>query len=620
MTTMVLEPFWLRPTALAIGIPLAIGGLLAVVLAARMRRQARALHESDERYRLLVENSPVAIVVSIEGEMVYANSAAARLVGAGSAGDIVGRTVDDFLDPRDRRKVRARVQSVGANGHATALVETRIRRLDGERIDVAALTIPGMYGGRAASQVVITDITARKRTEEQLVHDAMHDPLTGLPNRALFADRLERLVKQRARNPDRRFAVLFLDLDRFKLINDSLGHLQGDRLLCVVAKRLRRCLRASDTVARLGGDEFAILVNDVQDATCATRIAERLQEELRSSIRLEGHDVVIGASIGIAVSSVVPESPEDLLRNADTAMYRAKERTAGSYQLFDRDMHADAMDRLRLETDLREAVEREELRLVYQPIYSLEDGTVEGVEALLRWDHPERGLLKPPEFLRVAEETGIIVPIGWWVIEEACAQLSRWDRNHGRRTPPKLNINISERQLRQGDLTSRLAAVLEKTGLDPERLILEITESVIMADAEETITMLRELKQLGVRICIDDFGTGYSSLSYLHRFSVDALKVDRSFVSGGGEHASVNWQIVHVIVLLARELGIGLVAEGVETPEQLGMLRDAGAPAAQGNLFCLPLEPERVPGVLAAHAVGENLLERGRRGAGAQPA
>ncbi len=433
------------------------------------------------------------------------------------------------------------------------------------------------------------DITERERAEEQLVRNAFSDALTGLANRALLRDRLDRALKRQIRHPDYLFAVLFLDLDRFKLVNDSLGHTIGDELLRAVARRLEKCLRSQDTVARLGGDEFTMFLEDIRDETDATRVAERVHKDLRAPFQVAGHEVFTTSSIGIALSSTGYTQPEDLLRDADTAMYRAKSLGKACYSMFDTAMHERAVALLQLDHDLRRALERKEFRIHYQPIVRLGNAEVTGLEALLRWEHPARGFVSPAEFIPLAEETRLIIPIGRWALEETCRQVRAWQLQFGTYLP--VNVNLSGKQLSQPDLVCQITQILEQFFLDGRSLKLEITESVIMENIESVITMLQQLKALGIQSSMDDFETGYSSLSYLHRLPIDVLKIDRSFVSGTRTGVE-NPEVVRTIITLARDLGIDAVAEGVETAEQLAQLRELGCRYGQGYLFSKPLDSE----------------------------
>ena len=415
-----------------------------------------------------------------------------------------------------------------------------------------------------------TDVTIRKQVEEQLLRDALHDGLTGLPNRALFTDRLERSIARCGRDKAHRFAVLFLDVDRFKLLNDSLGHNAGDALLIAFSKRLLTCIRTGDTVARLGGDEFTILLDDPREPHDAATVADRIQKALKPSFNLDAHEVFVAASIGIATSDTGYTRPQDVLRDADTAMYRAKALGKGRYQIFNEGMHTRAVHALKMENDLWCALERAEFELHYQPILNVNNRSLGGFEALIRWRDPEAGLIAPGEFIPVAEETGLILPIGHWVLEEACRQTAAWHRMFPAH-PVDINVNLSGRQFSQDDLVEQVMAVLESTGLPARHLILEITESVVMENPDATVAMLGRLKALGVQLNIDDFGTGYSSLAYLQKFPVDAMKIDRSFIASMSGDAE-NGEIVRTIVSLAHNLKMKVTAEGIETADQLAQI------------------------------------------------
>jgi diguanylate cyclase (GGDEF)-like protein/PAS domain S-box-containing protein len=444
---------------------------------------------------------------------------------------------------------------------------------------------------------VLADAIRRRVTEDEIRHQAVHDPLTGLPNRVLFIDRLGHALA-RLRRESNAVAVLFLDLDHFKLVNDSLGHQAGDELLTSVAPRLRQILRPGDTVARFGGDEFGILLEDIHTEVDAADVAERINAAFARPFVIAGSEHFVTASVGIAIADHGKEQPEALIRDADAAMYRAKERGRARYELFDEVMRARAVGRLRVENELRRGLEREELRLHYQPVVSLRDGSTTGFEALLRWEHPERGLVPPLDFIWVAEEAGLIDPIGRWVIEQACAQAVRWQSIRPDGPPPEMSVNLSARQVAQRDLPEFVAGVLRATGLQPRSLSLEITESVLLEESETLTDTLRALRGLGVRLMLDDFGTGYSSLGYLKRLQLDALKIDRSFVDGLGT-SQQETAIVHAVVGMARALSLGVVAEGVETEAQLAELRRLRCDSAQGYLFARPLPADEAGALLA---------------------
>jgi diguanylate cyclase (GGDEF)-like protein/PAS domain S-box-containing protein len=444
-----------------------------------------------------------------------------------------------------------------------------------------------------------TDITTWKQAEEKLVYEALHDTLTGLPNRIFLMERLRQALQLAKRHSDYLFAVLFIDLDRFKVINDSLGHMIGDQLLIAISQRISNCLRPTDTIARLGGDEFVILLADGKDRDSATRVADRLQEELLLPFNLEGHEIFSAASVGIAFSSVGYDRPEDLLRDADIAMYRAKAHGRARYAIFQPGMHSKAVALLQIETDLRRAIERHELQLHYQPIVSLRTRQVTGFEALIRWAHPQRGMIAPSEFVPVAEETGLITPMGWWVLQESCRQMQQWQEQFPSAQSLIVNVNLSSKQF-SPYLVDQISQILEETKLPPQHLKLEITESILMENAEAAVATLSQLKKLGTLLAIDDFGTGYSSLNYLHRFPIDTLKVDRSFVSKvdvDGEQLA----IARTIITLAWNLGMEVVAEGVETMKQLAQLRSLQCDYAQGFLFSLPLDVASVEHLMASH-------------------
>ena len=442
----------------------------------------------------------------------------------------------------------------------------------------------------------ITDVTDQKRFEEQLLHGAFHDPLTGLPNRALFLDRLTHAVARSQRRAEHIFGVLFLDLDRFKVVNDSLGHRVGDELLKGIARRVEECVRPGDTVARLGGDEFTVLLDDLVRPNDAELVAGRIQESLRAPFQLDGHEVVVSASIGIALSLQQYTSAEDIVRDADTAMYRAKADGKAGHRVFDQKMHHNAVQRLTMESELRRAVDRQEFELHYQPVISLQSGRIEGFEALVRWNHPVRGLVSPAEFIPLAEETGLINPLGWWVLREAATQARSWQQKYPRDLPLQMNVNLSGRQFRQPDLIRGVVTILNDIGLEPGSLRLEITESVLMKTAQDSRDVLAELREHGIRLCIDDFGTGYSSLNYLHSFDIDVLKIDRSFVSRIREGRAP--EIVQTIVDLSRSLGLAVTAEGIETAEQLRQLRSMDVELGQGFYFARGLTADRADRLL----------------------
>ena len=447
---------------------------------------------------------------------------------------------------------------------------------------------------------VISSAVERHRVEEEVRHRAMHDPLTGLPNRALALDRLEGALARRRRD-GRAVAVLLADLDQFKLVNDSMGHQAGDDLLVALAPRLHDAVRPSDTVARLGGDEFLVVCEQLDGAHEAIRVAERVAQAINQPIVLAAGEHFITASIGIAVADTADADPADLLRDADAAMYRAKERGRGRFELFDDLLRKRVLFRLRTENELRRGIEQGELRVVYQPVVELEHGTVTAVEALVRWEHPERGMIEPVDFIPVAEDSGLIGALGEWVLGTACRDGAGWQRRFQRAEPLLMCVNTSPRQLANGAFPARVADIMDRHGLAPGSLALEITESVLMEEAHAPVTVLASLREYGLRLMLDDFGTGYSSLSYLRRFPLDVLKIDRSFVAGLGRDDEDS-AIVAAIVQMARTLGLTVVAEGVERPEQLERLRELHCDRAQGRLIAEPMpaaEVERLMGSAA---------------------
>ena len=547
--------------------------------------------DTSERFRSAFDNAAIGMaLVTPEGRWLQVNQSLCKLLGY-SQRELMSMDYLNVLHPNDLSPALASFKDLLRGRIPSCQMEKRY-------LNKAGQEVWGLWSASLAKDAhtktpnlifQIQDITDRKHAEERLHHDAFHDTLTGLPNRALFMDHLKLAIARLQRRDDQIFAVLYIDLDRFKVINDSLGHMVGDELLVGIARRLEYCLRPGDTIARLGGDEFTVLLEDIGDGSDVTPIAERIQKELSSPFSLGGREVFTTVSMGIALSSKEYGRPEDILRDADTAMYRAKSMGKARHETFDVQMHSQAIKLLQLETDLRRALEREEFLVVYQPIMSLETGALRGFEALIRWPHPERGLISPMDFIPVAEETGMIVQIGEWVLREACQQMQRWQMTFPSDPPIFMSVNLSVRQFSQQDLIEKVVAILDETKLAPTSLKLEITESAVMENVETAISMLKQLRALGVQLAMDDFGTGYSSLSYLHRFPINTLKIDRSFITRMVEN-NENAEIVRTISGLAQNLGMDVVAEGVETREQLEILRALGCKYGQGYFFSKPLD------------------------------
>ncbi len=550
-----------------------------------------ALRRSEERYALAAAAANDGLWDwDIQAQSVYFSPRWKAMLGWTDAE--VGTAIEEWfarVHPDDVGRLQAEVQTHLDAGPGHFECTYRIRHRDGTWRWMLARGVAVRGAGGTAIRIAgsQTDVTERKIAEEQLLHDALHDALTGLPNRALFMEELRLAIDRRRRRPTYGFTVLFLDLDRFKVINDSLGHLAGDALLVELAERIGRCLRPGDRVARLGGDEFCVLLDDIDEVPAATRIADRIQVEFETPFAVGGREMFTSASIGIALSRTGYAEPEAVLRDADLAMYRAKGRGGARYEVFDHAMHAGAVARLELETDLRFAVERQEFRLVYQPILTGTGDAVVGFEALVRWQHPRRGLVDPETFIQVAEETNLTVLIGRWVMAEACRQLRDWQQRDIAGRDLVVGVNVSGRQLLGPELVNEVAQTLKENGLDPRCLNLEITENVLMSDADMAADVLTRLKTLGVSLHMDDFGTGYSSLSYLRRFPLDGLKIDRFFVSRMNEPA--NLELVRTIVAMAKSLDLDVVAEGVENGDQLNELRAMACHRVQGYLFAPPL-------------------------------
>jgi diguanylate cyclase (GGDEF)-like protein/PAS domain S-box-containing protein len=568
------------------------------------KRAEERLRQAEARYRTLVERMPaVTYVQEIGGpeSAMYMSPQIEALTGylpeECKDPDLRWRMVH----PDDREWMQSEDERAVEPGEVVT-TEYRVVHRDGRTVWVRneSVVVEEEKSGSRYWQGFMLDITERKRAEERLHHQAHHDQLTDLPNRQLFLERLGQALKRTKRRKERaggKVAVLFVDLDNFKIVNDSLGHEAGDLLLARIGERLQRCLRPEDTLSRFGGDEFVMLLEDVPSPRDAVRVAERIRQELRNPFVLEGRELVLRASVGIALGNGRTKSPGELLKDADTAMYRAKEEVSG-YRIFEPKMYEQALRRLKLENDMRRALEAQEFVVHYQPIVDLRTGGVWGSEALVRWEHPERGLLEPSEFVAVAEETGLIVPLGERVLEEACRQAAQWQRQRPEADPLVVCVNLSARQLRHPDLARTVKGVLQSSGLEGRRLCLDITETLYITVLEGNTTALDDLKRMGVRLSIDDFGMGYSSLSYLKRLPADTLKIDRSFVAGLGEDVE-DTAIVQMTISLAHTLGMRIVAEGVQCEEQAEQLKEMGCDLGQGFYFARPLSSEAMPELLS---------------------
>jgi len=584
----------------------------------QLHRIRRQLAERDQLFQLISENAADMIaLVDGDGRRLYNSPAYQKVLGY-SPEDLKNTSSIEQIHPDDRPRVLKAAEKARLSGQGER-VEYRIRHKDGSwrTLESTACAIRNARGQTDKLVIVNRDITERKRAEEMLVHNAFHDGLTNLPNRALFLDRLQHALTLSKKHLNYKFAVLLIDVDEFKIINDSLGHTAGDELLIQIGQRLKESVRRADmvsrprmseglsrpanddTLARLGGDEFTILLDDIRDPIEAVRVAERVQEELAAPFVVNQEQIVISASIGIASSTSPHTQAEDLVRDADIAMYRAKRAGKARCEVSDTAMHASALKRLRLEADLRKALDQEEFRVYYQPIVSLQTGKITGFEALTRWQRPE-GLLSPVDFIAVAEEIGLIIPMNRQLLREACEHLRSWQSEFPSSPPLTMSVNITLKEFAQPDLASEIRKSLELTGVDPGCLQLEIIETMAMEDAEQSGHVLSQLKALGVRLSIDDFGTGYSSLSRLRRIPVDTLKIDRAFISHMDSDTESR-EIVRIIIMLAHNLGLKVVAEGTETQEHVNLLQQLNCEMAQGYFFSRPADDQAIAKLLTSN-------------------
>ncbi|WP_428566585.1 MAG: putative bifunctional diguanylate cyclase/phosphodiesterase [Solidesulfovibrio sp. DCME] len=556
----------------------------------------------------LLESLPThAAVLDAAGLVMAANASCLELLREIEDGEVLGRPFSAYCD-----RLLATAAATGVREGLASVLAGLVPRYEmdlpcgrPQNPTWRALCVTPLRGPRLGALVILSDISRQKQLEEHILHDAFHDTLTGLFNRALFLNRLDQSIKRLKRNPEALYAVLYLDMDRFKLVNKTFGHVTGDRLLMIIANRLQKLLREADTLARFGGDEFAILVDDVTGISEASAMADTVLRQLAAPFRLKKQEIFVTCSIGVVLGSAAYEHPDQVLRDADNAMYSSKEHGGDHYTLFDAGLRVVTQRRMEMEMALRHALEHGEITVHYQPIVSLSTGAITGVEALARWKHPSQGLIAPSEFIPIAEETGLINELGALVLRQACRRMVDLGRGNPDAANLTLSVNISGRQFKRPDFVEEVAAILAETGMNPSLVRLELTESVLMDNADEAVETIKRFKALSVKVVIDDFGTGYSSLSYIQRFPFDSLKVDRSFV-GNMNEAEQNMEIVRTIIAMAHKLGLEVVAEGVELDAHREALTDLHCESAQGFYFSRPIP-------------GEDLDELVRRGWGQPP-
>lgn len=571
-----------------------------------------SLAASELRFRSVIESATDAIILTdASGKILSWNGGAEKTFGY-KAREILEKPVSTLFLPiyTDIHTTNPEVNALASAGllhPGTSAVEIRGVRKGGTELPLEVSVSSWQTREGTFYAGIIRDVTERKSLEDQLTHQALHDPLTKLPNRVLFRDRVEHALNRASRRHTE-IAVLFVDLDNFKKVNDTLGHNAGDVLLMTVAERLQGCLRASDTASRLGGDEFAVLIEDTTDTNGGILVAERILQILRKPVDISGRNVFVGASIGIAVSSDLASTPVTLLRNADVAMYMAKSQGKNQYAVFENEMHNALIKRSELETDLRTALNCGEFEMVYQPIMNLGSGGMVAMEALVRWNHPRGLTVGPSEFIPIAEEADLMPSLGRWILEQATAQCAYWNREFEHLRPLAVTVNVSGRQFLDEGLVSAVKFAIENSGLDPQNLILEITEGAMLKDTDATVAQLKQLRSIGVRLAIDDFGTGFSSLSYLHKFPIDVLKIDKSFIEKMN-HGCEGAAMTRAIISMSETLHLGTIAEGIEDPEQMTVLKGLGCEMGQGYLFAHPLKSSEMASFLR-DAVRSGTLQR----------
>lgn len=573
-----------------------------------LRKSEANFRESESKLRTLIASMNEGLTHVDNNEVIeFANARLCEMTGYRRE-EMVGRTTFDlFLDDEGRRIIEKENEQrkKGISGQ----YEAQIRKKSGEMmwVLISGAPVTNEDGVVTGTLGMFMDISERKRAEEQLLHDAFHDGLTGLANRALFMDHLRMTIERCKSRHSNHYAVLFLDYDRFKVVNDSLGHAEGDELLKQIARRLELYTRTGDLVARLGGDEFVILLTEMLEPEDVIQVAERIHEDLKAPFDLNGRELFISASIGIALSIDGFRTAEDMLRDADIAMYRAKTTGRARHQVFTEAMRIQATTRLQLETELRRALEQNEFEVHYQPIFNLETQAIKGFEALVRWRHPERGFVPPEEFIPAAEESGLILPLGRWILRESCRQLRIWQGSMPQAESFVISVNLSAKQFLQADLADQVVEALESSGLPSRCLKLEITESYLIENSDKAVKVMNRLREIGVELSLDDFGTGYSSLSYLHRLPVNSLKIDRSFVSQMAE-SEEHSEIVRTIVRLAQNLKMDVIAEGIETAEQLDQLNQLNCGFGQGYLFAKPMDAETAEAFIGENNLGQKVI------------